>query len=135
MNRPRLLYFFACGIVIALGLASRRFGHALPHFLALYAGDTLWALLIFLGVGFLFPRWPSRRVFAFALLFCFADEASQLYHAPWLDALRHTRLGALVLGYDFLWSDLVCYTVGVTLGWLAEKTFLEKLLNASRNQP
>ena len=43
------------------------------------------------------------------------DEFSQLYRAPWIDAVRATRLGALVLGQGFLWSDLWCYAAGVTL--------------------
>jgi hypothetical protein len=123
MKRPRPLYLLACVVIIALGLASRRFGHALPDFVARYAGDTLWALLIYLAVGFLFPRWTPGKVFTIALLFCFADETGQLYHASWIDSLRHTRLGGLILGYGFLWSDLACYTVGVALGWLAEKLF------------
>jgi len=38
---------------------------------------------------------------------------SQLYHAPWLDAVRATRPGALALGQGFLWSDLACYAAGV----------------------
>ena len=46
---------------------------------------------------------------------CYAIEGSQLCHAPWIDTIRHTRLGALVLGYGFLWSDIICYTVGAAL--------------------
>ncbi|MEN8216136.1 MAG: DUF2809 domain-containing protein, partial [Pseudomonadota bacterium] len=30
------------------------------------------------------------------------------------------RLGALVLGHGFLWSDLVCYSVGVAMGVVGE---------------
>ena len=33
-------------------------------------------------------------------------EESQLYHASWIDSIRGTTLGALVLGHGFLWSDL-----------------------------
>jgi hypothetical protein len=40
---------------------------------------------------------------------------SQLHHAPWIDAIRNTRPGALVLGYGFLWSDLACYVAGVAI--------------------
>lgn len=29
-------------------------------------------------------------------------------------------LGGLVLGYDFVWSDLACYAVGVGLGVVVE---------------
>ena len=42
-------------------------------------------------------------------------ETLQLWHPPFLEALRATTLGGLVLGYGFLWSDLVCYTVGACI--------------------
>ena len=36
---------------------------------------------------------------AAALLFSYAIEFSQLYQAEWINALRHTALGGLVLGF------------------------------------
>lgn len=48
-----------------------------------------------------------------AIAIAFAVECSQLYHAAWIDSIRLTRIGAVVLGSDFLLSDLVCYAVGV----------------------
>ena len=50
---------------------------------------------------------------AIATGFSFVMELSQLYHSPWIDSLRQTRLGGLILGSDFLWIDLVRYSVGV----------------------
>lgn len=115
MNRNRFAYAIVGALVVASGLASRRYPAALPAFVAEYAGDTLWAVMAFVAIGFAAPRWPTLRVAAAALAVSFAVEVSQLYHAPWIDSVRATRLGALVLGYGFLWSDLVCYTVGVGL--------------------
>ena len=34
----------------------------------------------------------------------------------WIDAIRNTTLGGLILGFGFLWSDLVCYTIGIIVG-------------------
>jgi hypothetical protein len=115
-KRNRLLYLSAVVVVIALGLASRRYAASLPAFLAEYAGDTLWATMVFMGIAFLTPRWPTFRIAAVALAVSYSVEVSQLYHAPWIDNIRHTRVGGLILGFGFLWSDLACYTVGVTLG-------------------
>lgn len=39
-------------------------------------------------------------------------ECPQLYHAPWIGALRATVPGRLVWGTTFCWSDLIAYTVG-----------------------
>src|SRR5712692_5448165 len=103
MRRNRLLYFVAGCVIVVLGLAARRYAAALPAFLAAYSGDTLWALMVFTGIGFVAPRWSPLRVAVVALTVSYADEISQLYHAPWIDNLRHTWLGGLVLGYGFLW--------------------------------
>ena len=43
-----------------------------------------------------------------------------MVQAPWLDALRATLFGRLVLGQGFLWSDLVCYAAGIAIGVVAE---------------
>jgi glycopeptide antibiotics resistance protein len=125
VNRNRLGYFIACCVVIALGLGARKYAALLPKFVADYAGDTLWALMVSVGIGFLAPRWSSLRVALAALLFSFSVELSQLYHAPWIDGLRRMGIGGLILGYGFLWSDLLCYSVGVALGWLIEGVFIK----------
>ncbi|WP_375437987.1 DUF2809 domain-containing protein [uncultured Hymenobacter sp.] len=115
--RSRKGYGLLIVLTVLLGLASRKFAFAFPPLIAAYAGDTLWALLVFWLLGFCCPHWSSRRVAGYALLFAVAIETSQLYHPPWLDALRNTMLGSLVLGHGFLWSDLLCYGVGVAGGF------------------
>jgi len=123
-TRSRVTYFIMILIVIGLGLASRRYSEVLPDFISRYAGDTLWALMVFLVIGFLFPSLSTWKVAAIALLFSLLIETSQLYHAPWLEEIRRYRLAALILGRSFLWSDLVCYSVEVTLGILLEKLII-----------
>ena len=98
---------------VALGLASRRYPSALPTFVASYAGDTLWASLVYFLVAIVRPRASVATLAAATIGISFAVEVSQLYHAPWIDAVRSTRLGGLVLGFGFLRSDLACYIVGV----------------------
>ena len=118
--RTRLLYIVCTIAVVALGLASRRYAKNLPVFVAEYAGDTLWALMVFLGASAVAPEARLAHRAGFALAFAYAIEVSQLYHAPWIDAVRRTALGGLVLGFGFLWSDFVCYTIGVLIGALAD---------------
>ncbi|WP_342714623.1 DUF2809 domain-containing protein [Bacillus paramycoides] len=119
-KRNRLLYATFTIIVIILGLSSRKLALALPHLLNEYLGDALWALMIFTGVGFLFPKIETKKLVFISLLFCYGIELSQLYHAEWIDSIRATTLGGLVLGYGFLWSDIVAYTIGVGVGFLFE---------------
>lgn len=92
----------------------------MPAFLAEYAGDTLWAIMVFLLVSTLLAGRPILLRAAISLALAFLVEISQLYHAPWIDSIRQTTLGGLVLGFGFLWTDLVCYSVGVMIGVIAE---------------
>jgi len=82
--------------------------------------------MVFLLFGFFFSNKSTPWVAIAALAFSYCIEISQLYHAHWTDALRANRLGGLILGFGCLWSDLVCYTVGVGFGYVMEKIFFRR---------
>lgn len=108
-------------LVVAAGLGSRSAGASfLPGWINAYAGDTLWALMVFLILGLLFPAARTGVLAAAALGISFAVEFSQLWDADWLNRIRATRAGALVLGRGWVATDLWCYSVGVGLGVAAE---------------
>lgn len=97
-------------------LASRLYRKHFPQFLADFAGDTLWALMLYLVASTLFAGRPTTVRAAISLALAFLVEVSQLCHASWIDSIRQTTLGGLVLGVGFLWSDLVGYSAGIALG-------------------
>jgi len=113
--RPLYLYVALASLTIAAGLASRRYPAFFPAFVARYAGDTLWAAMVFWILALIWRRAGTLRLAAATTSIAVAVECSQLYHSAWIDAIRLTRVGALVLGSDFLWSDLACYAVGTGL--------------------
>lgn len=114
--RSRWRYATATAVTIAIGLASRSYRAYLPWWLAKNAGDALYATMVLFGVGFLAPRARTARIALAAIAFCFAIELSQLYRAPWIDTVRETTPGRLILGQGFHAFDLVCYLIGVALG-------------------
>ncbi len=119
-RRSRLVYACAVILVIGLGLFTRSRWMPRPSFVAEYGGDTLWALLVFWLVGFLFPAMSTGRAASVTGAFAAVIEFGQMVQAPWLDALRAMLFGRLVLGQGFLWSDLVCYAAGIAIGVVAE---------------
>ncbi len=119
-NRNRAYYAVAVVITIAAGLTSRHFPQYLPACLGKYPGDTLWALMVFLGLGIVFRKASSIRLGLGALVFSFAIETLKLYQPPWLENIRQTLPGQLVLGRGFFWQDFVAYTIGVLMGLVAE---------------
>ena len=118
-----------------LGLLSRKIS-GLPKIIELYSGDILWALMVFLLFAFLFNKKSTIFTISQAIIFSYSIEISQLYHAPWIDSIRNTTLGGLILGFGFLWSDLVCYTIGVIIGIIIDiminKTNIKVMSNEER---
>ena len=135
MIRTRFVYLIAATVVVIAGLASRRYRQQLPAFLAEYAGDTLWALMLFLLVSTLLAGRPVLARAAISLTLAFLVEISQLYHAPWIDSIRQTTLGGLVLGFGFLWTDLICYAVGIALGLVVDSAVADRIQRTKEARP
>jgi hypothetical protein len=115
-----VLYAVLAVAVVAGGLLWRSGFIPLPGWLSNNGGDALWALMVFVGLGFLLPRASTLTIALLALGVAWGVEFSQLYHAPWIDAVRATLPGRLVLGTTYNWPDLLAYAVGIAFGALAE---------------
>ncbi|WP_090765442.1 DUF2809 domain-containing protein [Bacillus sp. OK048] len=111
-------------LTIFLGLASRKFAHQLIPFIAENAGDVLWAMMVYFGFRFLFVRKRLFTAILFSFLFSFGIEFSQLYQEDWINQLRGTVVGALILGKGFQMVDLIRYTTGIILAAGLDKVTL-----------
>ena len=131
MKSTRLTYLIAAVMTVLLGLASRRYtvqrttfgdeilfeGFSIAHFIHNYAGDALWAAMVYFGFRMIFIHCPKKRVAFMAFVFSYAIEFSQLLQYEWLNTIRRTTLGGLILGFGFLWSDLWMYAIGILLAY------------------
>lgn len=126
LQRNRILYGILLVSTIIGGYTIRQKGEIFPNFIALYAPDAFWALMVFWLLAWLFSIKPTYTIAVMALLFSYTIELSQLYQAEWINAIRETTLGGLVLGFGFLWSDIAAYTLGISIGVLLEKWIILK---------
>jgi len=117
----RIAYLIAIVFSIILGLASRKYSDLLPLFVAENAGDILWAMMVYFGFRFLLVRNSFLTSMWFSFLFSFGIELSQLYQGDWMNQIRHTMLGGLILGKGFLWVDLIRYSVGIMIGIVLDR--------------
>ncbi len=115
-NVKRVHYLFLVLGVMFLGLLSRRMTAYIPDIIDLFLGDFLWAMMIYFIMRTIFINFSLKKSSVFGILFCFFIEITQLYHSAWIDEVRKTTLGGLILGYGFLWSDLAAYLFGVCFG-------------------
>ena len=119
--RKRTWFLAALILVILAGLASRRYP-LFPAALGKYPGDALWAIMVFVGWGFIFPRRPTLQILALALATAYAIEFFKFYRAPWIDELRASTVGHLIFGASFSWQNLIAYTIGAAIGALLDQS-------------
>jgi hypothetical protein len=112
---PRWWYAIAATVTIGCGLASRQWP-AIPA----WVGDLLWATMVFFIVSAAAPGMPRAGRALLTIAVSFLVEFCQLYRAGWIDRIRDTTPGHLVLGQGFAWLDLVAYVAGVLVAVLVD---------------
>lgn len=89
--------------------------------------EIFWMLLVAL-------IWPRLRPISIALGVFWGTcilEFLQLWQPDWLQAVRATLPGRLVLGNAFTWMDFPYYAIGCLVGWLWLRWRYPKALVAS----
>jgi Protein of unknown function (DUF2809) len=103
--------------IVPLGYMVR-FSPSLPEYIRDPFGSIAYQIFWILLVLFIYPPANRRLTAIWVALGSCAIEFLQLYQPPWLQAIRATLPGRLILGSTFLWSDLPVYFIGSYLGWL-----------------
>ncbi|WP_275001944.1 DUF2809 domain-containing protein [Promicromonospora iranensis] len=116
--RRRTVPVLAAAVTVAAGLSVRS---VLGGDLAKYAGDALYALLIFWLVLVVAPRTRASTAAAVAFGVSVAVELFQLTGVP-AELGAHSTLARMVLGTTFNAPDLPFYAVGAALGWALHRT-------------
>ena len=129
-GKMRVTYLIAIAITILLGLASRNWSTLLPSFVAQNVGDILWAMMVYFGFRLLLVRKSALTAIWLSFLFSFGIELSQLYQEDWINQIRRTTLGALILGKGFLVEDLVRYTAGIIIATVLDTAAIKFTLQS-----
>ncbi|SEM45146.1 Protein of unknown function [Paenisporosarcina quisquiliarum] len=124
----RFYYVIAILVSIVFGLASRYIS-ALPMFIVNHAGDTLWAIMVYFLFRIIFVHKSLHLAIYLSLVFCFCIEFSQLYQADWINTIRVSLVGSLILGKGFLPEDLIRYSIGIVIAYLLDKWISTKWCN------
>ncbi len=143
MNRERspktrtitrvILYVLFTITTLATGFLSRSEVATPNSYFAIYGGDIFWAALVYWGIALLALKKRAPVPLTGALLFSFLIEFPQLNSAPWLMDLRATAVGALVLGHGFLYSDLICYTIGIISAFAIDQFLIRRLFGTGHS--
>ena len=125
MKRNRKIYLGLIIITIIIGILSRT--NLIPELIYPYVGDFFYALMFFFIIGFLFPNMKTLKIALISISICYIIELFQLYQSDWINNIRNNKLGGLILGFGFLWSDIVSYTLGGFTGFIFEKIYQPRI--------
>ena len=109
-SKARLIFLCAIAVLTTLGLLSRKVV-SVPAFV----GDALWAMVVYCCWKILLIKKTNIIPAIAALITSFAVELSQLINWDWLNRLRTTFIGHMLLGQGFQYSDLLAYTIGIAI--------------------
>jgi len=121
------VYIIVFLVVIILGISSRSFIDVVPLFVSRHFGDALWASMVYFGCRILFIKQRLLVSVCLSVIFSFTIEFSQLYQADWINGIRSTLLGALILGKGFLGIDLIRYAVGIIISFVADWSWVNHM--------
>jgi hypothetical protein len=88
-----------------------------------YSGGVTYVVFWILAYAFIRPSTSAVRVSLAVLLITCCLEFLQLWHPAWLEAIRRTLPGRLVLGTTFEWLDFPPYFVGAVIGFIVMRLF------------
>lgn len=108
--------------IIVMGLLSRQW-----TIIPVSTGDFLYAVMVYCGSRYLLTNKSLMIAAVLSLVFCFLIECSQLLEQQeTLTYIRSFKLGRLILGQGFLWSDLLAYFLGVLSIFLIDRRWINR---------
>ncbi len=109
-------------LLIPLGLGTKSYRGFLGHFIRASGGGFFYTVFLFFCLRLLFPRQSRRNAALSATLASIAVECLQLWQPPFLQAIRQTTGGALLLGSSFSWVDWPPYLLGGIAAFFVAKS-------------
>lgn len=131
MLKKRIIYSQLFFFFIWLALATRYNAEWFLPIIAKYGGDVIWAGAFLFLLRVFFINIAMWKLAVLCYILGVLDEFSQLIHTEFTDALRSGIIGRLMFGQGFMWSDIVCYAVGILLAW-GLIVFMERSLFATK---
>ncbi len=129
--------FSALGLVlvIPLGLVSKVYSGWGSAWVEGYLGDILFEMAWIFFIACLWPRVSAKHLSLWVFGLTSGVEVLQLWQPPWLQAIRATLAGKLLLGSTFVWGDFFYYALGCLLGWMALEVFQSRGRSRHLNRP
>ena len=124
------MYLALALVTVVAGLLVRFAPLGLPWFVMKYGGSTLWAAMIYWTLAIVWPKGRPLRLGWVAGGIALLAELQRLYDAAWLDALRASLPGVLLLGRYFSLWDIVAYWLAIAVVALLDGLVIRRFVKA-----
>ena len=123
MKRYRITILICLIFTIILGFATKFYDGLFSEWLNNSFSSIFYeAFWIFLVI-FIRPQLKPNLVVFWVFIFTCFLEFMQLWKPPFLQTIRATLMGRLLLGNTFVWWDFLYYILGCTLTWIFLRYF------------
>ncbi|MCF7805505.1 MAG: DUF2809 domain-containing protein [Candidatus Marinimicrobia bacterium] len=114
----RVLVILSILVITPLGFATKFYYGPGEVWIQIYAGGVLYEIFWMLGLALVFPRLNDFANAGVVFGVTGLLEFAQLWHPPFLEALRSNFIGATIIGVGFDPWDFLYYAIGCLLGFL-----------------
>ena len=104
-------------IVAAVGVGSILYSGPGARWIGNSFGGVVYVAFWCLFGLLIYPQAAPKLISGIVLGLTCGIETLQLWHPPFLQAVRSTFLGKALLGSTFVWMDFMYYFVGAAIGW------------------
>ena len=117
LNVVQRLYLLVTSVLIGATGYWLRFLAPIPPEWRDHTGGISYVVFWIFVLAIFCPRMKAWRIALTILAITCALEFAQLWHPLWLERVRRTFPGRVILGTTFDWYDFPPYFVGALLGW------------------
>ena len=103
--------------LIPLGFATKFYQGPGMAWIGDYGGAVLYEIFWCCVAALIWPRGSALMIALWVFGITCLLECMQLWHAPFLEAIRSNFLGRTLIGIAFKWSDFPYYVLGSASGW------------------
>ena len=125
MKKTRTVYALLFAVLLLTEIIIALFVH--DNFIRPYIGDALVTVLICCFLRVFIPK-GVKVLPVFVFLFASLVETAQYFDIVRLLGLESNTFISTVIGRTFSFTDIICYGIGCTAFYLAEKIINKKMV-------
>ena len=113
-------------LLVPAGLLTKAYTGPCEQWVRHSLGGVFYVVFWSLIFSLLFPRVKPWKLAGVVFLATSGIEVLQLWHPPWLETFRATRIGVTLLGNSFSWLDFPHYLLGAMISLLLLHMFRKR---------